>query len=95
MQRSSQLSKHIQNGKILFLLSFFVAAYWIISKNTNVYQTKITGAIFEMLWLPMLLLLFVTPCLAIYFWKSEKFILKSFNLLVVVVFLITLILLFR
>jgi hypothetical protein len=84
MQGLNSLSKHIQNGKLPFLLSIFIAAYWIVSNKVNVYQTKITGAIFEILWLPMILLLFITPCLAAYFWKKEKFVLKSMNLLTII-----------
>jgi hypothetical protein len=85
MQRLNLLSKHVQNGKLLFLLSIIIAAYWIVSNKVNVYQTKITGAVFEILWLPMLLLLFITPCVAIYFWKKENFVLKSMNLLTIIV----------
>jgi hypothetical protein len=84
MQAQNLLFKNVQNGKLLFLLSIFISAFWIVGKNINVYQTKITGAIFEILWLPMILLLFITPCLAAYFWKKEKFVLKSMNLLTII-----------
>ncbi len=86
--------KKLKNGKILSLLSMLVFAFWTIAKRTNVYKFNFIGAIFEMLWLPMLVLCIITPLLAIYFWRKEKFILKSFNLFAVVVFLITLLSLF-
>jgi hypothetical protein len=84
MQGSNRLSSHMQNGKLLFLLSIFIAVYWFVGNKINVYQTKLTGAIFEMLWLPMLFLLFVIPCLATYFWKKENYVLKSTNLLTMI-----------
>jgi hypothetical protein len=95
MEGLNLLSKHIKNGKLLFLLSVFIATYWAVSNKVNVYQTKITGAIFEILWLPMLLLLFITPCLAFYFWRKENYTLKSMNLLTIiasVIFILILIL---
>jgi hypothetical protein len=86
--------KKLKSGRILLILSIVVFAFGAIAKKTNVYKFKISGAFFEILWLPMLLLFIIIPLLAIYFWRSEKFILKSFNLLVVVVFFITLFSLF-
>jgi hypothetical protein len=86
--------KKLKSGGILFILSILVFVFWAIAKRTNVYTFKISGTVFEMLWLPMLLLFIITPLLAIYFWITEKLILKSFNLFAVVIFLITLLFLF-
>ena len=33
-----------------------VVLYWVIVGNTNVYAYKLTGALSELLWLPMLML---------------------------------------
>ena len=43
-------------GKTIFILSLLSAGYWIISKVFNVYASAFVSAVFELLWLPMLLL---------------------------------------
>lgn len=63
---------------MVFLLSLFVAAYWIISLSINVYSYAVVGAIFELSWLPALLLTALVPIAAILFWAKEKFSLRSF-----------------
>ena len=47
----------------MFLLSVAVFLYYIIMKFviTDVYRSAVVGAIFELLWLPMLMLLVVIP----------------------------------
>jgi len=77
-------------GRIVFLLSLFVAAYWIISLSINVYSYAVVGAIFELSWLPALLLSALIPIAAILFWAKEKFSLRSFYLYALLVVLITL-----
>jgi hypothetical protein len=84
MENRNSIFKSLKEDKALFLLNIFCFAYWITGKQINIYQYKITGAVFEILWLPMILLLFITPCLAAYFWKKEKFVLKSMNLLTII-----------
>ncbi len=88
MQKKNLIIKNGLEGKMLSMLSIFIFAYWTISRNINVYQTKLGGAIFEILWLPMLALLFIIPFIAIYFWKKEKYALKSMNFLALSVILI-------
>jgi hypothetical protein len=88
------LIKKLKAGKIPFLLSILILIFWAIAKNTNVYTFKITGSIFEMLWLPMVVLYVFTPLSAACFWRVEKYTVKSFNFLAMVVFVITTALLF-
>lgn len=47
--------QHSKKGIIIFLLSLIEFVFWYIGKNFNVYTYAITGAIFELLALPMLI----------------------------------------
>jgi hypothetical protein len=51
--------------------TFFLAVFWIVAKHVNVYHYAVIGAIFEILWLPMLLVLAIMPGLSFYFWRGE------------------------
>lgn len=53
---------------IILIVSFIVSAYWVTGNIITVYANKFVGAIFEILWLPMLLLLFILPVVSLFFW---------------------------
>lgn len=67
-------------GKVLLALSVFVLFFVGLSRLLNVYQISFVGAIFEILWLPVILLLFILPVLSIIYWIQEKFNPKSIYL---------------
>lgn len=67
-------------GKTLFILSAFVCLFWYIAKNSNVYRFALIGALFELAWLPMLVLLLVLPLLSIFLLLKEKPSFKSLPL---------------
>ncbi len=71
---------HLQLPKYIFVASFIVSLFWIAGNYTNIYAYKLTGTIFEILWLPMLLLFFVLPATALFFWYKHKFNRKSLYL---------------
>ena len=64
-------------GKVVLALSGFVLLFVGLSRLLNVYQISFVGAIFEILWLPVILLLFILPVLSIIYWIQEKFNPKS------------------
>jgi len=64
-------------GKIILLLSIFSAAYCLVASFVNVYRYALAGAIYEILWLPVLCILFIVPVIAIVLWKKEKFAFSS------------------
>ena len=43
--------------------SSLVLAFWLLVNQINVYEYKLVGIIYEILWLPFLLLVFVLPIL--------------------------------
>ena len=67
-------------GKVVLALSVFVLLFVGLSRLINVYQISFVGAIFEILWLPVILLLFILPVLSIIYWIQEKFNPKSIYL---------------
>lgn len=60
-------------GIFSILLSFFVAAYWLIVAHLEVYKFALTGAIYEILWLPMLACLFGLPIFSLILLIRERF----------------------
>jgi len=52
-------------------LSILVALYWFVPLWTNIYAYAILGVIYEIIWLPMILLLFILPLLSVLRWKKE------------------------
>ena len=61
------------NSKIILILSLFVLIYWFIGHNSNIYKYTIVGVIYELLWLPMLFLLFTLPILSIFMMVNNRF----------------------
>ncbi|WP_026839389.1 hypothetical protein [Gillisia sp. JM1] len=66
-------------SKIVFILSFLTSAFWCLVQFIDVYHFAVVGAVFEILWLPMIIALFILPILTLIFWGIDKFNLKSFN----------------
>lgn len=66
-------------GAATLLSALLLVLFWTVSQFLNVYAYKITGAIFELLWLPALLSLVVLPVLAFVFWRKDHYSLRSLN----------------
>lgn len=81
--------KNSRTGKIFFILSVIVSGYWWIGQVINVYNSALTGAIFEILWLPFLLILFVLPIISLILLVKEKFDVRSFNIYSIIISVIT------
>jgi hypothetical protein len=77
MKESLTPFKHSSTSKIVFLLSIIVCGYWWLGKIINVYRLALVGAIFEILWLPTLALLFVLPIISLISLVKDKFTIKS------------------
>jgi hypothetical protein len=81
--------KNSRKGKILFILSIIVSGYWWMGQVINVYNSAFAGAIFEILWLPFLLILFVLPIISLILLMKEKFNIRSFNIYSIIISVIT------
>lgn len=77
---------------IRFCLSWLITSYWLLNKIINVYAITIVGIIYEILWLPMIVLLFVAPIFNLYSIISSHN--KPINYLILLMNCLTLLLVF-
>ncbi|RYF94765.1 MAG: hypothetical protein EOO02_23515 [Chitinophagaceae bacterium] len=68
---------HTQASKTTFALSIVASVFILAVSTINVYEYAIVGAIFELLWLPILIGLVLLPIISIVFLIREGFSLKS------------------
>ncbi len=87
MQNKSKLYKFL-----LIIFTGITGIYWIVANATNIYDVKFVGVVYEILWLPMILLLFLLPVLhSIYFYKfglNNKILMFSFGFSITVLLII-------
>jgi hypothetical protein len=67
-------------SKLFFVLSIVIFVFWFLGQRIDVYRFAIVGAIYEILWLFMVLMLFVLPVISLVFVVKEKFNFRSFYL---------------
>ena len=72
--------KRTTTSKVIFVLSLFTASYWALVMNVDVYHFAVAGALYEILWLPMIAAIFVLPVVAFVYWIIERFYIKSLYL---------------
>jgi hypothetical protein len=77
---------------IRFCLSWLITTYWLLDKVINVYAITFVGVIYELLWLPMVVLLFVAPVFNLYVIITSHN--KAINYLILLVNCVTLLLVF-
>ena len=81
-------------SKIVFGLSTFTAIFWCVVQFVDVYHFAVSGAIFEILWLPMIVALFILPVFSLVFLVKERFNPKSLYLYSLLILLTTAVILF-
>ena len=86
--------KSHHTSKLVFILSVIVIGFWWLGQVIDYYHFHIVGVIFEILWLPMLVSLFVLPVISLVFLLKEKFTVKSFYLYSLLILLATLLVMF-
>ena len=70
------------NKKLLLALSIFMLLYWLFCRIVNVYKYVVLGVISEILWFPMVVLLFVVPIINVYLViKNKNNVINYINLL--------------
>lgn len=70
----------INQSRVVFLLSLITFGYWNLGNLLDVYRYAVVGALFEILWLPMIVFLFLLPIFCFFFWMKEKWSVKSLYL---------------
>ncbi len=77
MKENSSTFKNSRTSKLVFILSIVASCYWWLGQIINVYSFALVGAIFEILWLPVLAMLFVLPIISMILLLKEKVNIKS------------------
>jgi len=65
MTENSNSFYRANTGKWLLAVSVIVSLFWVLSNSKDVYKIAGVGAVFEILWLPMLASIIVIPVLSI------------------------------
>jgi len=71
--------------RLVFFLSLGTSAFWSIGQVMDVYHFALVGAIYELLWLPFLILAFGIPAVSIFLWAKAKFKIRSLILLTLII----------
>lgn len=66
-----------QTERIIFFLSLFVMVFWCSVMLLDIYYFTLVGVFYEIMWLPMLLLIYALPIIAFVFWINSKFDVKT------------------
>jgi len=70
---TNQTTKLLRGSVIVFALTMIVTLYWYLPLLINVYRFRIIGAIYEILWIFMIVGLFALPVISFIFWVKNKF----------------------
>lgn len=91
------MNKVAQNQKlanIVLITSLFFSIYWIGVHLINVYSWAFVGAIYEILWLPALVIIYVLPVLLLLLAFMNKFRINTKYYISLGILVLTIILLF-
>ncbi len=77
-----------KRSKIIFLLSIITAIFLIIGLTINVYSNAFVGAVFELIWITVLLSVLVLPILSFIYLIRSKFNFKSLYLYSIIVIIV-------
>ena len=67
------ITSNTREIKILFIASLITTIYWITSRVIDVYDYALLGAVFESIWIFMVVSVFAVPVIALIFLLRSKF----------------------
>lgn len=71
----------ITNKKLFVVFNILILSYWLLCKTIDVYKYTILGVLYEILWFPMIAMLFLLPIINTYvIFKNKKSFIHYFNL---------------
>lgn len=76
---------------IIFILALLVSAFFVTGQYINYYRFKLTGALYELLSLPFLLLMLLIPVFSLIQLRKVKFNLRSLYLYSLFIIVLTII----
>jgi len=75
------MEKLIANKKLIITLSILILSYWLLCKTIDVYKYTILGVLSEILWFPMIAMMFLLPIINTYaIFKNKNSLFLYFNL---------------
>ncbi len=77
-----------KRSKIIFLLSIITAIFLIIGLTIDVYSNAFVGAVFELIWITVILATVVLPILSLIYLIRSKFNFKSLYLYSIIVIIV-------
>jgi hypothetical protein len=72
MKNEFLIKYRLRIALILFLVPFICATFWYLVNTHCVYEYALVGAIFELVWLPMILITFGAPIVSFVCWLKDK-----------------------
>ena len=71
----------ITNKKLFVVFNILILSYWLLCKAIDVYKYTIIGVLSEILWFPMIAMLFLLPIINTYaIFKNKNSLFLYFNL---------------
>ena len=67
-------------GMVILWATAGASAFRLLTSFIPVYETAFTSAIYELLWLPAMFILYIVPLFSFLLWAGEKFKVKSVHL---------------
>ena len=83
----------INRSRVIFALTITVSLYWFLPLLINVYRFPLIGAIYEILWIFMIVALFALPVLTLISWAKIKFDFRSLYFYSLIILAISILLL--
>jgi hypothetical protein len=75
------MEKVITNKKLFVVFNILILSYWLLFKTIDVYKYTIIGVLSEILWFPMIAMLFLLPIINTYaIFKNKNSLFHYFNL---------------
>lgn len=85
---NAPITKPNMPGRLYVILALIMLVYVCWTKSFDVYKYILGGIVYELLWLPMILSLFVIPVLVFLDWRKAKFKSRTFFPLTIIVVIV-------
>ncbi len=88
MEENIHIFINTKRSKIIFLLSIITSIFLIIGLTIDVYSNAFVGAVFELVWITVLLSTVLLPILSFIYLIKEKFNFRSLYLYSIIIIIV-------
>jgi hypothetical protein len=85
MSLGSNNFRNSRLAKFFFIISIIAFLYWFIGRTIDVYRFALVGAVWELLWIFMIMIQFALPVISLVFLIKEQFSLTSLYLYTLII----------